>query len=200
MLSLEISIIGQGLFGNFLRKEFEAQGVSVVEDAGLIILAVPISAYEEVAQQYEGKHLVNVCSVQELSNNICVQYSGKVTGIHPMFGPRSPKENRTSVVTHTCGESEEVLNLFRSISSEIVTHLDDGRVIDGTLHDQMMALTHGATVQMAGKLKPIVEAADWIPQNCLPASFKRMKDVIDQLGDMSLGTLESIKSNPYLES
>ena len=195
---MEITIIGQGLFGTFLRQEFESQGVSVIEDADIIILAVPVSSYPEVSERFQGKHLVNVCSVQEFSNNICIQNSHRVTGIHPMFGPRSPKKNRTSVVTHVCDDSEVVIDLFRSIGSDIVTHLEDGKVIDGALHDQMMALTHGATVQIADQLKPIVEKASWVPEECLPSSFKRMKDVVEQLGDMSPGTLESIRSNPYL--
>lgn len=192
-----ITIIGQGLFGAFLRQEFEAVGVHVTTDADIVLLAVPFSAYKEVAEKYQNKHLVNVCSAQENSNNICIQNSKRVTGIHPMFGPRSPKEMRTAVVTQTCEDSPAVIELFEKIGAQTVTHLEDGRKIDGALHDQMMALTHGATIKIADKLKPIVDRADWIPENCLPTSFKRVREVVNQLGDMSEGTLDSIRSNPY---
>lgn len=192
------TIIGKGLFGTFLRQEFEAVGVQVTTDADIVLLAVPLSAYEEVAEKYKDKHLVNICSVQELSNNICIQKTSRFTGIHPMFGPRSPKENRTAVVTQTCDESFAVIELFKKIGAQIITELEDGRKINGALHDQMMALTHGATINISEQLKPIVDAADWIPENCLPTSFKRVREVVNQLGDMSEGTLDSIRANPYL--
>ena len=194
-----VHIVGNGLFGTFLGGLFQQYGIEQDTNSDHVILAVPFDAYEEVSAQYKGKHLINVCSVQELSNNICIQNSDRVTGIHPMFGPRSPKEGRSVLLTHVCKDSEIILDVFRACECEIIKELPDGRAIDGMLHDQMMALTHGATVILADQLKPVVENANWIPENCLPASFKQVRNVVNQLGDMSEGTASSIKANRYLE-
>ena len=198
MKNISVNIIGKGLFGTFLKDLFEEIGVSQDLESEHVILAVPLSAYPEVAEQYKDKHLINVCSVQEGSNNICVQYSKSVTGIHPMFGPQSPKEGRTVVITRTCKDSDTIINLFKKCGCGVVEKLPDGRVIDGKIHDQMMAVTHGTSVKMADSLKPLVQKADWVPENCQPASFKRLKEAVEQLQDMSPGTAESIAANKYL--
>ena len=117
-----------------------------------------------------------------------------MTGIHPMFGPQSPVTNRTSVVTHTCSESEAVFDLFRKIGSEIITE-HNGKPITGADHDAMMRKTH-LPVLMFGELAAlIVEQAGDVPDNCLPTSFKRLKALAEQMKDMSAGTVESIRSN-----
>ena len=103
---MKIQIIGNGSFGTFLRDllkdEFE-----IVESAEVVILAVPISAYEEVAAAHIGKTLVNVCSVQSEANRIIQKYSEDTIGIHPLFGARSPAENRNSILTHFKGENSK---------------------------------------------------------------------------------------------
>lgn len=198
MKDISVNIVGQGLFGAFLADLFQEQGIVLDEHSDHVILAVPFDAYNDVARQHAGKHLINVCSVQESTNTICIQCSDRVTGIHPLFGPRSPIEGRTSIVTHECDESKYILDIFQRCQSELIQTLPDGRCIDGALHDQMMALTHGATMKVAKDLRPIVEQADWIPEECLPTSFKRVREVVNQLGDMSEGTAKSIEANPYL--
>lgn len=188
-----ITIIGDGVFGTFLREEL-AQYAHVTADADIVLIAVPVSAYDSVAAQYAGKHLVNVCSVQRRPNEDCARHSTRVTGIHPMFGPQSPHVNRTCMVTQECGESAVVFDLFRAIGCEIVTHVSD-RKIDGALHDEMMRKTH-LPVLMFGELAAlIVEQARDVPDNCLPTSFKRLKALAEQMKDMSPGTVESIRSN-----
>ena len=98
----------------------------------------PIGA---VAEKYAGKHLVNVCSVQRKTNEACLKNSQYVTGIHPMFGAKSPKEGRTCIVTRTCDKSADIIRLFEKIGAEIVTHVGDKK-IDGAVHDEMMRRTH----------------------------------------------------------
>ena len=190
---MKITIIGDGVFGRFLHDEFTPHA-EIVPDADTVIIAVPVTAFAEVAAAHAGKHLVNVCSVQGKPNSDCKKHSDRVTGIHPMFGPQSPMTNRTCIVTQTCDDSRAVFDLFEKIGAEIVTHKGD-ITIDGALHDEMMRKTH-LPVLMFGELAAlIVEQASDVPDNCLPTSFKRLKALAEQMKDMSPGTVESIRSN-----
>lgn len=189
----KIKIVGQGVFGTFLRSELSPYA-EISDDADFVIMAVGVSAYEAVAKEHAGKHLVNVCSVQRVPNEICLRHSNRVTGLHPMFGPQSPRTNRTCILTHGCAESLDVAKLFEMIGGEIVTH-HNGKPITGEVHDAMMRKTH-LPVLMFGELAAlIVEQAGDVPDNCLPTSFKRLKALAEQMKDMSPGTVESIRSN-----
>jgi len=190
---IEVNIVGKGVFGNFVEQCFQGNA-TFSEKADTVILAVPISAYDDVAKKYAGKHLVNVCSVQHKTNDICLKHSAQVTGIHPMFGAKSPKEGRTCIVTHTCDKSREIIELFESIGAEIVTQAGDTK-IDGKVHDDMMRRTHLPVLAFGELAALIVEQANGIPDNCLPTSFKRLKALAEQMKDMSPGTVESIRSN-----
>lgn len=191
---MQVTIIGDGMFGGFLKKELAAHA-QIVDDADTVILAVPVSAIGDVAKKYQGRHLVNVCSVQRQPTVDCLQHSDRVTSIHPMFGPNSPVSGRTCILTHQCGDSAAIVDLFGKISSEIVTHDTAGRTITPDIHDEMMRKTH-LPVLMFGELAAlIVEQARDVPDNCLPTSFKRLKALAEQMKDMSPGTVESIRSN-----
>lgn len=190
---MKINIVGRGVFGSFLATEL-APHAEVAEDADTVLIAVPVSAFDSVAAQYAGRHLVNLCSVQAAPNAACLRHSTRVTGIHPMFGPQSPRTNRTCIVTQRCDETAAVCDLFEKIGAEIVTHRG-ADLITGDLHDEMMRKTH-LPVLMFGELAALIaeQAAD-VPDNCLPTSFKRLKALAEQMKDMSPGTVESIRSN-----
>lgn len=190
---MKINIVGRGVFGAFLAEEL-APHAEICDEADTVLLAVPLSAVESVAAQHAGKHLVNLCSVQAVPNAACLRHSARVSGIHPMFGPQSPRTNRTCIVTHRCAETAALCALFEKIGAEIVTHKGDTE-ITGALHDDMMRKTH-LPVLMFGELAAlIVEQAADVPDNCLPTSFKRLKALAEQMKDMSPGTVESIRSN-----
>lgn len=191
---MDITIIGDGMFGTFLKKELAAHA-TITDDADIVIMAVPVSAIDSVAAKYQGRHLVNVCSVQRQPTADCLKHSARVSAIHPMFGPNSPVSGRTCILTHQCDDSAGVVELFAKISSEIVTHDSAGRTITPAIHDEMMRKTH-LPVLMFGELAAlIVEQARDVPDNCLPTSFKRLKALAEQMKDMSPGTVESIRSN-----
>lgn len=195
---MKIKIIGDGVFGNFLKEIFTPY-VEFTDDAEHVFLAVPIEAYAEVAAKNKDKHLINVCSVQHASNIICLEHSEHVTGIHPLFGPRSPKDNRVSVLTHTCSKSDAIIQLFEKLGSEVCDKLPTGEDIDGELHDRMMAATHLAGLRQLENLKAIVEKSAWVPKKFIPTSFQRLQNFVEQSGDFSPGTLSSIESNPFAE-
>ncbi|GBG14300.1 uncharacterized protein NMK_1888 [Novimethylophilus kurashikiensis] len=196
-MAVAINIVGAGVFGTFLRTVL-APFCLFSEDADIAILAVPFDAYEDVASAHAGKHLVNVCSVQDATNSICLRHSDRVTGIHPMFGPRSPAAGRTSIVTLTNSCSDEVLEVFGSISS--LVEFANGERITGETHDRMMAKTHLQVVRLADKINAIVADASDIPDECLPTSFKRLKAMAEQFLDMPPGTKSSILANSHWSS
>ena len=190
---MDIHIVGDGVFGTFLRKELSPY-VAFNESADIVILAVPASAYEEIAAQFSGKHLINVCSVQMDTTVKCCMHSNRVTSIHPMFGPRSPVEGRTAILTWACNESQSIIELFSNIC-KIVKELN-GESIDPPLHDRIMAVTHLQVVLLSDKITEMVKQVDWIPDELLPTSFKRLKALSEQFLDMPAGTKESILANP----
>lgn len=199
---MKIHIIGDGSFGTFLKQIlpplFEIDG-----NAETVILAVPISAYESLAAENRDRHLINVCSVQKPSLEMALKHTPNVTGIHPLFGQRTPADRRNAILAHQVPEGSEFaeaerqfLDGFAKISKIIRTdHTDTPFTPDS--HDKLMAKTHVAAVLAAKQMKVFVERADDIPDEFLPNSFRLMRDFVKTLDDMPQGTIESIMANPY---
>ena len=194
---MKLHIVGNGYYGKFLR-EILSPYANFAENAETIILAVPFSAYKEVAEKFRGKHLVNICSVQEKTNAICQKYSKNVTGFHPLFGPKSSEKNRRGILTLECPKSREILDLFQKIGTKIIRKIN-GKKIDGKLHDQMMAQSHATVIALNRFISEKVRLADWIPEEILPPSFIALREFSRQYMDMSAGTVSSIMANPYIE-
>jgi len=60
-----------------------------------------------------------------------------------------------------------------------------------------MAKTHLAAVIAAEQAKIFIDRAKDIPDECIPNSFRLLRNFVRTLEDMPKGTLESIKANPY---
>lgn len=203
--ALKVNIIGDGSFGTFLT-ELLAPIFDIDAAAKTVILAVPISAYDSVAAEHRDKHLINVCSVQKPSTDFILKHTNSVTGIHPLFGQRTPEDKRTTIVTRELGlvekddkfvESErEFLNGFSRVSAMRRTD-QTGEFFTPDSHDKLMAKTHVAAVLAAKQMKVFVERAEDIPDELLPNSFRLMRDFVKTLDDMPQGTIESIMANPY---
>lgn len=202
---MKLQIIGDGSFGSFL-KELLAPHFEIVDEADSVILAVPISAYDEVASKNKGKHLINVCSVQKPSTDICLKYSSEVTSVHPLFGRRTPSDKRHSIVcrwfvendTWNSSDYDREMKFIHEFSKVSQMHYTwNGKAISPEMHDQMMAKTHVAAVMAAKQLKVFVDRASDIPDNLVPNSFRIMRDFVKTLDDMPQGTIESIIANPY---
>jgi prephenate dehydrogenase len=203
---MQISIIGDGAFGSFLR-ELLSPYFEISSAAETLILAVPISAYETLAAENVDKHLINVCSVQLPSTEHILKHTESVTCIHPLFGARTPADKRNSVVTRTitdaAGDSakfadaeKEFLEGFAKVSALMYVDHKGARFTPDT-HDRLMARTHAAAVLAAKQMKVFVERAEDIPDELLPNSFRLMRDFVKTLDDMPQGTIESIMANPY---
>jgi prephenate dehydrogenase len=197
---MKLNIIGDGSFGSFM-KELLAPHFELCEDADSVMLAVPISAYEEVSSKNKGKHLINVCSVQKPSTDICLKHSDRVTSIHPLFGRRTPSDKRHSILTlrvippedtwydETC--SSDFTSKFSMVSSIAINYYTPEE------HDQLMAKTHVAAVLAAQQMKIYIDRAKDIPDEFIPNSFRLLRDFVKTLDDMPKGTIESIMANPY---
>lgn len=199
---MKIDIIGNGAFGSFLN-DLLPPVFEISSGAETVILAVPISAYDSVAAANGGKHLVNVCSVQKPSMAMALKYTPNVTGLHPLFGRRTPSDRRNAIVTRELSSESpfadaerEFLAGFSKVSNLIRTD-HAGEQFTPDSHDQLMAKTHVAAVVAAKQMKVFVERADGIPDEFLPNSFRLMRDFVKTLDDMPQGTIESIMANPY---
>lgn len=194
---MEVNIVGsEGNFGSFLYRELSLQSampINLSNDADIVIMAVPLEAYEEVAKAHSGKHLVNICSVQKPSTDICLKYSDRVTSIHPMFGVRTPFQDRRFIYTYLNNSSVEIINLFKLI------HGSSFFTSDPVTHDKYMAKTHLQVVLLHDQIKGIMEGAKEVPDEFLTPSFLRLKALSEQYLDMPKGTKDSILANPYRE-
>ncbi len=195
---MKLQIVGNGYYGKFLRKIF-ADYVDFAEDSETIILAVPAEAYPEVAKKFRGKHLVNICSVQEETNYICQKFSKNVTGFHPLFGPKSFDKNRRGILTLRCPKSREILNLFKKIDTKIISKIGD-KEITGKIHDQAMAQSHATVIAINRFIQEKIKEANKLPNEILPPSFIALREFSRQYEDMSAGTISSILSNKYIST
>ncbi len=199
---MRIHIIGDGSFGTFL-KELLPPFFEIDNAAETVILAVPISAYESLAAEHRDKHLINVCSVQRPSREMALKHTDNVTGIHPLFGKRTPADRRNAILTYQLAldspfadAEQEFLDGFAKVS-KIVRTDHNGEAFTPDSHDRLMAKTHVAAVLAAKQMKVFVERADDIPDEFLPNSFRLMRDFVKTLDDMPQGTIESIMANRY---
>jgi prephenate dehydrogenase len=199
---MKLGIIGKGSFGTFLETILSPH-FEIAEDADSVILAVPISAYETVATENKDKHLINVCSVQQPSTEHILRYTDAVTGIHPLFGSRTPVEGRNAIVTRRISDGSkfsdnesQFLEGFAKVSKLMYTD-PKGEPFTPDSHDRLMARTHVAAVLAAKQMKVFVDRADDIPDELIPNSFRLMRDFVRTLDDMPQGTIESIMANPY---
>jgi len=208
---MKLQIIGDGAFGSFL-KEILTPRFEVVDDANSVILAVPFSAYEDVASKNKGKHLINVCSVQKPSTDICLKYSEEVTSIHPLFGRRTPSNRRYSILTYSyllakedndtwwypsINNENQFIEGFMGIST-IMNKNEEGLRFTPESHDILMAKTHVAAVMGAQQLKIFVDRVKDVPDELIPNSFRMMREFVKTLEDMPQGTIDSILANPYI--
>ena len=209
---MKLTIIGNGSFGSFM-KELLAPNFELCNDADSVMLAVPISAYHDVARANHHKHLINVCSVQKPSTDICLKYSDKVTSIHPLFGRRTPADKRNSILTHSftyCNDTwyddqteNDFMELFGRVST--IWRTGTGTIGDSDeirftpeSHDILMAKTHASAVIAAKQLKVFTDRVTNVPDELIPNSFRLMREFVKTLDDMPPGTIESIMANPYI--
>lgn len=183
----DVNIVGNGVFGTFLAETFRLYNILNRAESDNVILAVPASAYEDVAKRHRNKHLINVCSAQTHTTDILKSYSDRVTAIHPLFGPNSPNFGIYSIVTKNGPYSEDIINFFKNMSGI--------HYCDSVKHDEIMRKTHLPVLLFGQMAALLVDDAKDIPYYMLTPSFKKLQDLAEQMKDMSEGTVSSIMSN-----
>ena len=198
---MKVSIMGSGVFGTFLEELFKDvfQFATYNETPDLVILAIPADAYIHAARSLcvrvgAGPHLVNVCSIQSTTTQTLLNHTKakNVTSVHPLFGPRTPVDKRFAILTHSSGSDLEMEFMVGFCSVAKIT-----KRMNPEEHDRLMARTHAPFVHAVQLIKPIVRAADDIPDDEIPNSFRMMRELVKQVDDMPSGTISSILANPY---
>jgi len=209
---MKIHIVGDGAFGSFL-KELLAPHCELTDAADVVILAVPAQAYDECGRIYgrdRKAHLVNVCSVQQPTTMALLKYTNRITGLHPLFGRRTPADRRGSILTLSPDQLEtdndtwsmgdsahaEFLAAWGKVSTVYTEHA--GKRFTTATHDILMAKTHGQAVLSAKQLKVVADRVADVPDCLVPNSFRLLRDFVRSMEDMPAGTLASILENPYL--
>ena len=192
MPDLKIGFLGYGRFGAALAALMDERGCSwsgwdsvahvpdghAVADldsllacSDLIILAVPVSAFETVLRDLRPRlsrqhQVMDVCSVKQgpcrLMDEILGEQIGHV-GCHPLFGPLSiaraePLRTVLCPSQHHPETARQVRSLFESIGSEVNEQ-------DSSSHDRYMALTHAMAFFIARGLLDLGVEKDlhWAP-------------------------------------
>ena len=199
-----LTIIGDGVFGTFLKALLQPH-FNICDHAESVVLAVPVSAYDELGKKYADRHLINVCSVQKPSTDALLKYTNKVTSIHPLFGPRTPENKRNSILTHTSYVPDDLwyydegemgfLTGFEKVSAIVTMNMWERFTPES--HDILMSKTHLAAVICAEQAKIFIDRAKNIPDEYVPNSFRLLREFVKTMEDMPAGTLESVKANPY---
>jgi len=205
---MKIKVIGSGSFGGFLN-ELLFKDSSLFEfdtNAKSIILAVPISAYDSVTEDFKNCHLINVCSVQKPSMEILLKHTERVTGIHPLFGKRTPADKRNAILTYQCNQDNDTWK-YGSCPEEVEFLTEFGKLCNilhpalpftPESHDVLMARTHFVAVMAAKQMKFHIDRSADIPDELIPNSFRLLREFVKTLDDMPQGTIESILANPYV--
>lgn len=201
---MKIQIVGKGSFGTFLNEILGSKSILVNSptQADCSILAVPASAYKEVADEVLSSNpsilLVNVCSAQYKTTQDLLSFTTNVLSIHPLFGKRTPVDKRNSILTHDCKTkiSYNFLQVFSEVST--IHSIDqDGCRFTPLSHDLLMRKTHVNALLAAKQMKIYTDQMEDVPDHLLPNSSRLLKEFVKTLTDMPSGTVESILSNPY---
>jgi len=196
----DITIVGRGAFGTYMEGMLSMHGARITDCADIVLLAVPASSIKSAAADNPGKFLVNVCSIQSTTNDLCLESSERVLGLHPLFGSRSPNGVRkTAILTlhSTDSETEKIVTgIFRKFS-DIIDEKPDGRPITAIWHDQLMADSHMAAINIAIEASEKLKKIKNIPDMYLPTSVVKLRELTSLLQDMPKGTMESIMANPF---
>ena len=193
-MAIKLHIIGEGSFGTFISEVLASKFELTQTNPDVVILAVPISAYSAMGAEWSDRHLINVCSIQELSSKYLLEWTDKVTGLHPLFGRRTPSDERDAVITRLTGSNLEK-DFLEKFSQ--ATGLRRMSYMTAEEHDRNAAKTHKKALLAAKLLKPIIDDAKDIPEYLVPNSFRLMRKFVQTMEDMPQGTVESIMANPY---
>lgn len=158
---------------NTVPRPHAASSVTdLLAHSDLIVLAVPVSAFETVLRDLRGRldsrrhRVMDVCSVKQQPCQLMDEVLGDAIphlGCHPLFGPLSmarAEPLRTVLCPSTRHRPmlDQARKLFESIGSEVTE-------MDPATHDRQMALTHAMAFFIARGLLDLGLGDDlrWTP-------------------------------------
>ncbi len=169
MIDQKVAIVGgTGQFGQHLGKRMEednqiyisgknvaearktaekhgwehGESNEIVEDADIVIVAVPIAVTEEVIHEIgpnvpEDALFTDVTSVKQMPVEAMKQYSDEVLGMHPMYAPSNSVEGQKIVMCPENGKRWTVMEEFWE------QHEADLHFTEPETHDKAMSLVQG---------------------------------------------------------
>lgn len=118
------------------------KNTEIVEDADVVIIAVPISVTVEVIEEVgphvsEDSLLCDITSVKKKPVDAMKKYSNEVLGMHPMYAPSNSIKGQKIVLTPEKGSLwTEMEEFWKERGAEI-------HVTDPESHDRAMSLVQG---------------------------------------------------------
>jgi prephenate dehydrogenase len=118
------------------------KGTEIVEDADIVIIAVPISVTEDVIHEV-GPHVpedalfTDITSVKQMPVEAMSEYSDEVLGMHPMYAPSNSIEGQKIVMCPEEGKKWTVMEEFWE------QHGADLHFTEPEKHDKAMSLVQG---------------------------------------------------------
>jgi prephenate dehydrogenase len=167
-----LGIIGQGSFGQFaadkLSKHFIIQtsdkstgdkDFKALAASDLIMLAVPLGAYEDVLNRLKinvnkDSVILDICSVKEKPISLLRKYlpNNPILATHPLFGPESASESLEGhdwVICPTPQSPKELLDKAVTFGQSLGLNVHS---MDASAHDEMIADLQGITFYVARAL------------------------------------------------
>ena len=125
------------------RHDWEyGKGSEIVEDADIVIVAVPISVTEDVIHEV-GPHVpeealfTDITSVKQMPVEAMSEYSDEVLGMHPMYAPSNSIKGQKIVMCPEKGKKWTVMEEFWE------QHEADLHFTEPETHDKAMSLVQG---------------------------------------------------------
>ena len=118
------------------------EGTEIVEDADIVIIAVPISVTEDVIHEV-GPHVpedalfTDITSVKQMPVEAMSEYSEEVLGMHPMYAPSNSIKGQKIVMCPEKGKKWTVMEEFWEENGA------DLHFTEPEKHDKAMSLVQG---------------------------------------------------------
>jgi prephenate dehydrogenase len=214
-----VGIIGLGAFGTFcaslvpqdirvISYDTHVSGSSSVAhgtleqvcESDVVILAVPLSAYEETLAKIKplikpSTLIIDICSVKEVPARLVRKYLPDHKNLlitHPLFGPQSAKNGTTGLTLVVCEQSgqtsDTVIKYCESTLNLTVLFMTAEQ------HDKEMALVHALTFFVARGL----DNMNITKTHFATPSFDLIQNLIDFDARHSEELFQTIQTgNPY---
>ncbi len=202
-----LTIIGFGIMGQIFAKElknffsvtvwnrsnksdiakkigvnFEKDFAKAVGSAEIILICVPISAFEEnvkkLVQHVSNALVADVCSVKEMPMQVLSKYFKNYVGLHPLFGRIESVKGYKIVVCRGGGEPSALTEALKKAGAKIIE-------LSAEEHDKIVGEIQGITHFIGFGLIDYLKTAD----------IDKMKTVSTPTFDFLLSLAERMKNN-----